>query len=148
MSRHDSCIYCEENKTLFEVLIKVCSLEQSNVYLCKDQTLPGRCVIACKEHYDEIFLIPKKQRDSFMDEVCLLAGTIKELFGAAKINYGMYGDKLSHVHFTLCPKFPDKLGWGKPFIMYPDAGEMVTLSENEYQQRAEKIRSSLMANKK
>ena len=78
-----------------------------------------------------------------MDEVCLLARTIKELFGADKINYGLYGDEVPHVHYTLCPKYRGRLGWGRPFVMFPEENEMIVLTDEEYQERIGMIRLRL-----
>ena len=78
-------------------------------------------------------------RDRIMDDVCALAETILELFGADKINYAIYGDEVSHVHFTLCPKYKGKLGWGGPFILFPQESDKIILSVSEYTERIELI---------
>ena len=88
----NGCYYCDRDEGFQELLFYVCDLKASKVFLCKDQTLPGRCTIMYKDHYEEIFQIPKAERALYMDDVCALAETIKELFGADKINYGIYGD--------------------------------------------------------
>jgi diadenosine tetraphosphate (Ap4A) HIT family hydrolase len=71
-----------------------------------------------KEHYEELYQIPKSERDVYLDDVCALAETITELYHADKINYGIYGDCVRHVHFTFCPKYKGKIGWGGTFEMF------------------------------
>ena len=71
-----NCFYCDRDEEFRNLLFEVCDLTISKVFLCKDQTLPGRCTIMFKEHYEEIFQIPKADRDLFMNDVCLLAQTI------------------------------------------------------------------------
>lgn len=139
MNKVNQCFYCEQEEEFQKVLFKICDLKASSVFLCKDQMLPGRCTIMYKDHYNELYQIPKQDRDEYMDDVCALAETIQELFGADKINYAIYGDEVTHVHYTLCPKYKGKLGWGKPFILFPDEKDKITLTESEYKERMELI---------
>lgn len=144
MKKVDGCYYCDQSEEFRSLLFKICDLKASSVFLCKDQTLPGRCTIMYKEHYNEIFEIPKAERDEFMDDVCALAQTIKELFGADKINYAIYGDEVTHVHYTICPKYHGKLGWGGPFVLFPDDSDKVTLTEEAYRERMELIKDHVI----
>lgn len=141
----NSCFYCDRNEEFRKVLFEICDLPASKIFLCRDQTLPGRCTIMYKEHIEELYRIPKADRDIFMDDVCALAETITELFGAEKINYAIYGDEVRHVHFTLCPKYREKLNWGKPFVLFPEEKDLVILTEEEYRQRMELIRKAVRA---
>ena len=139
------CYYCDRDEGFQELLFEVCDLRASKVFLCKDQTLPGRCTIMYKDHYEEIYEIPKEERDLYMDDVCLLASTIKELFHPDKINYGIYGDECRHVHYTVCPKYRGKLGWGSPFVMFPDPVERIYLTDDEYKERMDILRKALLS---
>ena len=139
MNRQAGCYYCEQDREFQKVLFKICDLKASTIFLCQDQTLPGRCTIMFHEHYEELYMIPKQERDVFMDDVCALAETIQELFRADKINYAIYGDEVRHVHFTLCPKYKGKLGWGSPFVLFPEAKDKIILTEEEYRERMELI---------
>lgn len=143
MGKAAGCYYCEQDEGFRQLLFKICDLKVSTVFLCQDQTLPGRCTIMFKDHYRELYEIPKKDRDDYMDDVCALAQTIKELFGADKINYGIYGDEVPHVHYTLCPKYKRKLGWGKPFIMFPAKEEKIVLTDSKYKEQMDRIERSL-----
>ncbi|MBQ6829969.1 MAG: hypothetical protein IJO59_02460 [Clostridia bacterium] len=142
----EGCYYCERDEEFRALLFELCDLRIAKVFLCKDQTLPGRCTIMFNGgHYEEIFDIPKPERDLFMDDVCLLAQTLKELFGADKINYAIYGDNCRHVHYTICPKYEDKLGWGTPFVLFPDPAVRVYLTDEEYDERMKLIKTALYA---
>lgn len=143
MNEVNHCFYCDQEEEFKKVLFKICDLKASSVFLCKDQTLPGRCTIMYKDHYNEIYQIPKQDRDEFMDDVCALSETIQELFGADKINYAIYGDEVTHVHYTICPKYKGKLGWGKPFILFPDEKDKITLTDDEYKERMELIKKTV-----
>ncbi|MCD7906926.1 MAG: HIT family protein [Clostridium sp.] len=136
--------YCDQDEGFRSLLFKICDLKASSVFLCKDQTLPGRCTIMFKDHYNELFEILKEERDEYMDDVCALAQTIKELFGADKINYAIYGDEVTHVHYTLCPKYRGKLGWGGPFVLFPEEKDKITLTDEQYRERMERIGAAVM----
>ena len=143
--KKQGCYYCDRDEGFRELLFEICDLKASKIFLCKDQTLPGRCTIMFKDHYEEIYEIPKAERDLYMDDVCALAETIKELFGADKITYGIYGDCRRHVHYTICPKYEGKLGWGTTFVMFPDPEERIYLTEEEYEERKALIKKTVRA---
>lgn len=145
MNFKKGCYYCERDEAFRELLFELCDLRISKVFLCKDQTLPGRCTIMFNGgHYDELYQIPKAERDLFLDDVCLLAQTIQELFRADKINYAIYGDNVTHVHFTICPKYRGRLGFGGPFVLFPDPSERVYLDPLEYDERMQLLRTALL----
>ena len=146
MKFQKGCYYCERDEAFRELLYEFCDLRISKVFLCKDQTLPGRCTIMFNGgHYEEIYDIPKAERDLFMDDVCTLAQTIQELFGADKINYAIYGDACRHVHYTICPKYEGKLGWGTPFVLFPDPEVRVYLTPEAYEERMAMMKKALLA---
>ena len=62
-------------------------------------------------------------------------------WGAAKINYGAYSDKLPHLHVHLVPKYVDGPAWGTTFTMMPDP--KILLSPEDYTALAAKIRAAL-----
>ena len=44
-----NCAYCVEGELLAKFGIKICELENSKVYLFKEQSHPGRVVVAHKK---------------------------------------------------------------------------------------------------
>lgn len=144
MNKQPGCFYCEQDDDFCKVLYKICDLRVSTVFLCRDQTLPGRCTIMYREHVEELFEIPKADRDAFMDDVCTLASTIQTLFSPDKINYAIYGDGVKHVHFTICPKYRGKLGFGGPFVLFPEEKDLVCLSDAGYAERIALMKEKLL----
>ena len=45
-----NCAYCVEGDLVAKFGIKICELETSKVYLFKEQSHPGRCIVAHKKH--------------------------------------------------------------------------------------------------
>jgi len=135
----EPCFYCEENEKLKSIMIKIMDLRWSRVYLNRNQTHAGRCIVACKEHVAEYFLLTPEANAGFFAEVSLVAQAIMNTFSPGKINYATYGDLVPHAHFHLVPKYKDKPYWGAPFQDEPKE----FLSDIQYNEMIEKIKSEL-----
>ena len=49
-----NCAYCVEGDLVAKFGIKICELETSKVYLFKEQSHPGRCIVAHKKHVGDM----------------------------------------------------------------------------------------------
>lgn len=110
-----SCFYCEKDQRLLALMTPLAELRWADVYLFHDQKHQGRCVAALKDHKDELWQLPSEQRDGFFGDVSLAAEAVSRYAKADKINYAVYGDKVSHFHVHLVPKKEGGLQWGVPF---------------------------------
>lgn len=135
-----SCFYCEKGKSLDDLMLKVCSLKASEVYLVRNQNFPGRCVVAYKEHKTELFQLTEEERNAYAKDVAVVAKAIYELFDADKLNYAIYGDGVPHLHYHIIPKKKGQYCWGVPFDMN---GNPVILPEAELEERAALIRGHI-----
>ena len=99
----NNCFYCQKNEALDELMIKICDLEASTLYLFKEQTYRGRCLVAFNGHKNELFDLTDEERDLFMKDVARAAKAMKNAFDVNKVNYGAYSDKMPHLHFHLVP---------------------------------------------
>lgn len=111
------CFYCEKSPRLYELMVPVCELEFSSVYMLKNQNYPGRCVVAFNQHKAELYELTEAEMLGFFGDLAKVAKAIKAEYPADKINYGMYGDTVPHLHCHLVPKTEGCLGWGGPFDM-------------------------------
>lgn len=134
------CFYCTKDQRLLDLMIPMAEMTWSHVYLFRDQKHRGRCIVALKEHKDEIFQLSAEQRNGFFAEVSAVAEAIANLTKAGKINYAIYGDKVSHFHVHLVPKQVDGLQWGGPFT---DTLPVVHLTDSEYQDLAKELLAEL-----
>ena len=134
------CLYCQKNESLNKLMIKICDMEVSWLFLFKEQSYPGRCNVVYKDNGPDFHELNDEQRNAFMRDVAKAGKAIELAFKPAKINYGSYGDKISHLHFHLVPKYPDGMSFGGVFEMNP---QKVTLSEEEYASLVEKIKEAL-----
>ena len=111
----NNCAYCVEGDLVAKFGIKICELETSKVYLFKEQSHPGRCIVAHKKHVGDMNELTAEERAA-------------------------YGDTGHHLHFHLCPKYKDEFEWGGVFLMNPDKKY---LSDEEYADMIAKIKANL-----
>lgn len=137
-----SCFYCEKDERLLALMTPLAALIWSDVYLFNDQKHRGRCVVALRGHYDEIWQLSDEQRTGFFAEVSAVAEAISRYTKADKINYAIYGDTVSHVHVHLVPKVRDGLQWGGAFA---DSVPKVTLPFAEFRLVGEDLLAQLDA---
>ena len=135
-----NCAYCAEGKLVDAFGIKIGELPASKVYLFKEQSHKGRCIVASRFHASEMIELSDADRNAFMDDVCKVARAIHKLFKPAKVNYGAYGDTGHHLHFHLVPKYPDEFEWGGTFEMNP---KRTFLSDGEYAALVASLKSEL-----
>jgi diadenosine tetraphosphate (Ap4A) HIT family hydrolase len=134
------CLYCQNNETLHHLMIKICDLEVSQLFLFKEQSFAGRCNVVYKDHGVEFHELSDDQRNAFMRDVAITAKAIATAFSPDKINYGAYADSISHLHMHVVPKYKDGYGFGGVFEMNP---QKIMLSDSEYNEVIAKIKAEL-----
>ena len=135
-----TCLYCQNNETLHNLMIKIADLEVSQLFLFKEQSHLGRCNVVYKDHAVEFHELSDEQRSTFMSDVAKVANAIAAAFNPTKINYGAYADTISHLHMHIVPKYEDGFGFGGVFEMNP---QKTYLSETEYTAIIDKIKAGL-----
>ena len=135
-----NCAYCVEGDLVAKFGIKICELETSKVYLFKEQSHPGRCIVAHKKHVGDMNELTAEERAAYFEDVARVARAIMAAFHPDKVNYGAYGDTGHHLHFHLCPKYKDEFEWGGVFLMNPDKKY---LTDAEYAEMIEKIKAKI-----
>ena len=134
------CLYCQNNETLRHLMIKICDLEVSQLFLFKEQSYLGRCNVVYKDHGIEFYELRDEQRDAFMRDVAKVGKAMAAAFKPTKINYGAYSDTLSHLHMHIVPKYTGGYGFGSVFEMNP---QKIILSDVEYSEIIENIKAGL-----
>lgn len=140
LSDSKECLYCQNNQTLHDLMIEITTLSVSRLFLFKEQTYHGRCLVAYKDHVHDLNMLSEEERNAFMADVVRVTKAMQKVFNPQKINYGAYSDKLSHLHFHLAPKYEDGPDFGGTFTMNP---QKVYLPEEEYQEMIAKIKAEL-----
>lgn len=141
MSNKNDCFYCTKDERLDNLMIEVAKLDISTLYLFREQTYKGRCIVSFDKHVNELFELSEEELFLFMKDVTKVAKTLKKVFNADKINYGIYSDKLPHLHFHIVPKYSDGTSWGSTFEMSPNNRK--ELSDKEYRDMINSIKDNL-----
>ena len=139
-NRDQNCAYCMHGELLAQFGIYICDLTESRLYLFKEQSHPGRVIVAAKNHTYDLTDLTDEERNGFFADVARVSRALKKAFNPGRINYGAYNDKGGHLHFHLVPKYDGEYEWGDVFAMNPGR---VTLTEEEYAAMIEKIKAAL-----
>jgi len=116
--KKDNCPYCQQGEFLAKFGYLAFETETSEVIVFKDQSHPGRAIVAYKkDHVAEIQDLSDEERNAFMKDVSDVAKAIQKAYNPDRINYGAYGDTLGHLHFHIVPKYKDEFEWGGTFQM-------------------------------
>ena len=138
-----NCGYCMRGELLDAFGIVICDLSVSTLILFREQSHPGRCIVAYKDHVSELVNLSDEERNAYFADIDRAAKAIHAAFHPDKVNYGAYGaygDTGCHLHFHLVPKYKDGFEWGGVFAMNPGA---VKLTDAEYADMIEKIKQHL-----
>ena len=138
--KDNNCAYCMRGELLDKFGIFICDLQVSSLILFKEQSKPGRVIVAYKDHVSEIVYISEEERYLFMADVTRAAKALHAAFKPNKVNYGAYGDTGCHLHMHLVPKYEGGDEWGGVFQMNPGK---VYLTDAEYAEMIEKIKANI-----
>lgn len=140
MEKDTNCAYCMEGELVAKFGIKICELDTCKVYLFKEQSHPGRVILAHKKHVGDMTELTPEERAAYFEDIAKVSAVLQKVFNPQKINYGAYGDTGHHLHFHLVPKYKDEFEWGGVFLMNPDRKY---LTDAEYTEMIEKIKAAL-----
>ena len=138
--KDSNCGYCMRGELLDKFGIYICDLEVSSLILFREQSKPGRCIVAYKDHVSEMIDISDEERNAFIADVAHAAKALHAAFHPDKVNYGAYGDTGCHLHMHLVPKYQGGDEWGGTFQMNPGK---TFLTDAEYQEMIDKIKANL-----
>lgn len=135
-----NCAYCMKGDLVAKFGYFCCEMESSNVYIFKDQSHPGRVIVAHKKHVSEIIELTDEERNQFFKDINTVSNAIHKVFNPDKVNYGAYGDTGHHLHFHLVPKYKDDFEWNGVFLMNPG---LKIASDAECEEIAKKLRAAM-----
>ncbi len=139
----NDCMYCAKDERLTNLMTEVIRLDLTTVYLYREQSYPGRCVVAMNRHVHKLTDLTPEEHAVFCAEVSKSAKVWTELYQPGKINYLVMGDMSPHLHIHLVPKYPGGTDWGTMFQMMPEPQKY--LSAEEEAAEVAKIRKALEA---
>jgi diadenosine tetraphosphate (Ap4A) HIT family hydrolase len=119
----------------------IADLGRSRVYLHADQFFPGWVVLVWGEHVTELFDLSREDRGQMIEEVSGVAAAVATVFRPVKVNYGLLGNQLPHLHWHVVPRLagdpaPREAPWG---ISHP----LLSLDAVARRERIARIRAQL-----
>jgi len=135
------CMYCEMGADVERLMAPIAELRVSLLFLLRDQSFAGRCVLALKEHRNEIHEMPDSERNKYFQDLSDAAKALQAAFSPDKLNYAVFGDQVPHFHVHLVPKKKNGKLWGKAYCA--EAVEPERLAEKEFLERIAAIRARL-----
>lgn len=136
-----SCLYCDDKAKLDSLMIPICDLKVSKLYLFREQTYYGRCVVAYKDHGRELFDLSDEEVAELFADVKRVGAAINKAVNPAKVNYGMFSDTLPHLHIHIAPKQVGGHTYGGTFEMNVNPPKYLT--DDEYAEIIGKIKENL-----
>ena len=73
------CLYCTNNQTLHDLMIEICELSVSRAFLFKEQTYRGRCLVAYKDHVNDLNELSDEDRNAFMADVTRVTRAMQKI---------------------------------------------------------------------
>lgn len=112
----------------------------SLVLLSKDANYPWCILVPQREGMREIYQLDETDRQQLLQESCLLAETLSDLFGADKINVATIGNMVPQLHMHHVARFEMDAAWPGPVW---GAVAAVTYSPQLLTKTAERIVTAL-----
>ena len=81
-----NCGYCVKGEPLAKFGIYICDLSVSMLVLFKEQSHPGRCIVAYKDHVSEMTDLSDEERNAFFADVAKAAKAIHQAFHPDKVS--------------------------------------------------------------
>ena len=136
------CFYCEKHHEGREaIMFYVGEMKASTLYLFKDQSHHGRCVLALRDHKKELFECEAQERMDYAEDLARASQAVKELWGCTKLNLASFGDSNPHLHFHIVPKYEGGFEFGGNFTITNP--EPLHLSDEEYQSMITALKEKL-----
>ena len=74
------CLYCTNTETLHNLMIEICHLRVSRLFLFKEQTYHGRCLVAYDGHVNDLNELSDEERNNFMADVAQATRDMQKVF--------------------------------------------------------------------
>ena len=137
----ENCLYCKNKAKLDSLMIYIADLKVSKLYLFREQTYYGRCVMAYKDHNVELTDLNDEEAALFIKDMQTVGAAIAKAVSPKKVNYGMFSDTLPHLHVHIVPKQEGGHTFGGTFEMNVEPPKY--LIDEEYAEIIDKIKANL-----
>lgn len=134
-------MYCTQSEDLQKLMIPICEVDGFMLYLYRNQSYPGRSILAYSSHICRVSEMDSETAGRFFLAAQKAAKAIEFVYGPKQVNFGMFGDSLCHCHIHIVPKYEGGLDFGGMFQMNPQPQAL--LIDQEYDEKIAAIRTAL-----
>lgn len=147
MTDSSACPFCVPRADDSPYWIKVDSLNASTLYLDRNQTYRGHCLLVFDpRHTVGMESLAPDEFTSYMDDFRRAAAAITSVCSPDLMNYASLGNVIRHLHWHIVPRYTTDPRWGGPIYTSLQKDMPVThLAEPEYISLVEQIRTKLKA---
>ncbi|MFH1564759.1 MAG: HIT family protein [bacterium] len=83
----------------------IIELKTGYVVFADHQFFKGYVLFLCKQHKTELHQLDTEYKKNFLIEMSLVAETVFKAFKPEKLNYELLGNKDSHLHWHIIPRY-------------------------------------------
>jgi len=104
----------------FDLWLPVANLSVSVLGFYDDARFPGRCILAFRDHAEELTQLADEDAGAFMDDARTAARAIYAATRCDRLNYAILGNTVPHLHWHLIPRtlkddpIPTRPPWEHP----------------------------------
>ena len=91
----------------FELWEPIAQSSHTSLGLYNDDRFPGRCILSLQEHKESLEELTVDVMVFFMRDIQIAMKAIRQATNAARVNVAILGNRESHLHAHLIPRFPD-----------------------------------------
>ncbi|GAB4218906.1 MAG: HIT family protein [Candidatus Microgenomates bacterium] len=143
------CKICEIISKIKKGLNKNFIKEFNTGYLVLEdyQYFKGYVIFISKIHKQELHQLSYTYKKNFLLEMAYIAEIIYKIFKPKKINYELLGNKYSHLHWHIIPRYKNEKLNNKPIWIIPeDIRKKNYLSNEDRNKIIKKIREAFFSN--
>lgn len=115
MTRGSGCPFCGPRAVADEYKIEIAALEASTLYLKRDQSYPGFCLLIFdRRHVNGIEELEAEEQRAHLADLHRAARAIRAAIQPDQMNYASLGNGIPHLHWHIIPRFKSEPKWGRP----------------------------------
>ena len=140
-----ACPLCAPRRDISEYMYRVRQMSVSSLYLTREQTYRGACVLIYDtEHAVRIDQLPKQQWSSLASDIQEAETAVFTALAPDHINVESLGNSIPHLHWHILPRYKNDGRWGGP-VWLTTREEMPSrqLEDSEYQLLADSINAAI-----
>lgn len=137
----EECPFCSPREDVNAFWEKIETLNETSLYLSKDQRFKGRCLLILNGGHQIGFTQLEKERAMTMFEDLRIASlAIEKATGCELLNVASLGNQIAHLHWHIIPRFKNDARWGAPpWTTHSDDIPAHQLSDTDFKSLKEKV---------